>query len=157
VDIFSIVLGNNYRDYYFLFPKGIFKKGAKMRKKLSLLIIIPFFCAVLAGCVPLIVGAAAGALGAVAISKDTIQGETDKPYESLWNSALLIARIRGTIKQEDSTRGYLELEADSSTVYINLVRMTQAATRLKVASRKHHLPNMKLAEDIFVKIMEQVK
>ena len=128
-----------------------------MRNRLSLVIVVPFFCAALAGCVPLVVGAAAGALGAVAISKDTIQGETDKTYESLWNAALLIAKIRGTIKQEDVTRGYLELEADSSKVYINLVRMTQAATRLKVSCRKHHLPNMKLAEDIFVKIMEQAK
>lgn len=109
------------------------------------------------GCVPLMVGGAVGALGGYAVSKDTIQGETDKPYDSLWNSALMVSRIRGTIKQEDEQKGYIELGTDSSRVWIRLIRLTHSTVRLKVSSRKYHLPNIELAQDIYVKIMEEAR
>lgn len=109
------------------------------------------------GCAPLIIGGAVGALGGYAISKDTVQGETDTSYDTLWNAALTVSRIRGTVKSEDSIRGYLELEAESSKVYIRLIRLTQATTRLRISCRKYHLPNLTLAQDLFVKIMEQAK
>lgn len=109
------------------------------------------------GCVPLVVGGAAGALGAYAVTKDTIQGETDKPYDALWNAANMVSRIRGKIKDEDSTKGYIELETESGHVWIRLIRLTRATTRLKISARKYHLPNLDLAQDMFVKIMEEAK
>jgi hypothetical protein len=123
-------------------------------KKAALLGLAILVIVSISGCVPLIIGGAAGALGACAVSKDTIQGETDKPYESLWNSALMVGRIRGVIREEDYTRGYIELQADSSRVRVRLIRMTQETTRLIISARKHHLPNINLAQDLFVKIME---
>ncbi|MFA5355850.1 MAG: DUF3568 family protein [Candidatus Omnitrophota bacterium] len=109
------------------------------------------------GCAPLIIGGAVGALGGYAVSKDTVQGETDRSYESLWNAAFTVSRIRGEIKYEDKMKGYIEAEAESSRVYIRLVRITSSTTRLRVSARKYHFPNMNLAQDIFVKIMEQAK
>lgn len=112
----------------------------------------------LLGCAPvLIVGAAVGALGGYAASKDTIQGETDKAYDSLWNSALTVAKIRGTVRYEDGMKGHLEFEAESSKVYVKFIRLTTATTRVRVSARKYHLPNLTLAQDIFVKIMEESK
>jgi len=128
-----------------------------MRKTVVIYFLIPFLLLSLSGCVPLIIGAAAGGLGAYAVSRDTVQGETDKSYASLWNAALAISRMRGVIKQEDNTRGYIELETESSQVWIRLVRLTRATTRLNVSARKYHLPNMTLAQEIFVKIMEEAK
>jgi len=112
----------------------------------------------LLGCAPiLIVGAAVGALGGYAASKDTIQGETDKAYDALWSSALSVAKIRGTVRYEDGMKGYLEFDADSSKVYIKLIRLTISTTRIRVSARKYHLPNLTLAQDIFVKVMEESK
>ncbi len=128
-----------------------------MKKKVVGYLLIPFLLLSISGCAPLIIGAAAGGLGAYAISKDTIQGDTDKPYDSLWNAALMVSRIRGTMKQEDYTRGYIELRVDSSRVEIKLIRLTHATTRLRVASRKHRLPNLGLAQDLFMKIMEEAR
>jgi len=119
-------------------------------------LIIPFVIINISGCAALIVGGAVGALGGYAISKDTIQGETDKPYDSLWDSALMIGKIRGTIIQQDRGSGYIQLEAEQSKVYIRLIKLTSSTTRVKVKARKYHLPNLDLAQDIFVKIMEQV-
>jgi len=109
------------------------------------------------GCLPLVLGGAAGALGAYAVTKDTIQGETDKPYDNLWNAAVTVSRIRGTIKNEDSLKGTIELEVESGHIWISLTRLTRATTRLKIAARKYHLPDLGLAQEIFVKIMEEVK
>lgn len=109
------------------------------------------------GCAPLIIGGAVGAVGGYAVSKDTIQGETDKNYDSLWEAALNVSKIRGEVKDEDKTKGYIDLEAESSKVYIRLIRLTAATTRLKVKARKYHFPNMALAQDMFTKIMEQAR
>lgn len=128
-----------------------------MRKAVFALLLIPLLIVNLSGCVPLIVGGALGAAGAYAVSKDTIQGETDKPYDSLWEAAVAVSKIRGTIKQEDSSKGYIELQADASKVYIRLIRLTQATTRLKVSARKYHMPNISLAQEIFLKIEEQAR
>lgn len=104
-----------------------------------------------------LVGGAAGAVGAYAAGKDTIQGETDKAYDSLWNAAKTVSRIRGSIKIEDYQKGQIELETDSNQVWIRLIRLTRSTTRLKVSCRKHHLPNISLAQDIFTKIMEEAR
>jgi len=148
-------MGDDFGANRLLFYKGIFKKGTKMKKLVLVLIIITFVSVNMLGCAPLIIGGAVGALGGYAVSKDTIQGETDKSYDRLWEAALTVSRIRGEIKYEDKTKGYIELEAESSKVYVRLIKLTVATTRLKVSARKYHLPNLGLAQDIFVKIMEQ--
>jgi hypothetical protein len=127
-----------------------------MKKIIFFLLIVPLVLMNLYGCW-FIVGGAVGAAGAYVVSKDTVQGDTDKPYDSLWNAALTVSKFRGTIKQEDYPGGYIELEADSTRVYIRLIRLTQATTRFKVKARKYHLPNLSLAQDLFVKIMQQAQ
>ncbi|MDD5409164.1 MAG: DUF3568 family protein [Candidatus Omnitrophica bacterium] len=123
-----------------------------MKKSLSAILalcVLPVIC----GCAPLIIGAAAGGLGAYAVSKDTVQGDSDLNFDLLWESALNIARQRGIIQQENIASGYIELTADSSKVWIRLIRLTQATTRIRVSARKFHFPNMDLAQDFFVKII----
>lgn len=104
-----------------------------------------------------LVGGAVGAAGAYAVSKDTVQGATDKPYDRLWGAAVTIARVRGTVIEEDRLRGYIDLEADSSRVKIRLIRLTSSTTRLKISARKYHLPNLDLAQDLYVRILEEAK
>ena len=129
-----------------------------MKKFAVRLFIIPLILISISGCLaPIIVGGAVGVLGGYAISKDTVQSETDTPYDNLWNSAVQVARIRGVIEQEDSLRGYLKVKVEASEVQIRLVRLTRATTRMRISARRYHLPNLNLAEDIFAKIMEGAK
>ncbi len=126
-----------------------------MKRKFLFSFLAPFLLLGLSGCAALIVGGAVGALGGYAISKDTIQGDSDKAYDNLWYAAMTIAKARGTIKQENSQRGYIDLVTDSSKVHIRLTRLTRMTTRIRISARnKYHLPNLNLAEDIFVKIVE---
>lgn len=126
-------------------------------KHITIFFLIPFLLLAISGCAPLIIGSAVGALGGYAISRDTVQGETDIEYDRLWNAVVTVARIKGIIKSEDYTQGYLTAETESSKVWVRLIRLTKATTRLRVSARKYHLPNLRLAEDLFVKIMEQAK
>ena len=141
---------------YFLFLKSIFKEGDEMKKMIYYFLVF-FLLLNTAGCVPLIVGAAVGGVTVYAVSKDTVQGDTDKSYDSIWNAALRVSKIRGTIKQENYTKGTLEVEAEANRVYIRLFNLTRATTRLRVSVRKYHMPNITLAQDIFVKIMEEAR
>jgi len=125
-------------------------------KKAAFLFVLLATAVNLTGCW-FIVGGAAGAAGAYVMGQDYLEGNTDRPYESLWNAAMTVARIRGRIQQEDITGGYIEVAVDSTLVKIRLTRVSQATTKVKVAARKHHLPNLKIAQEIFIKIMEEAK
>ena len=119
-----------------------------------ILLALVSFC----GCAPLIIGAAAvGGVGVYAAGKDAIQTDTDTPYEALWDAAIKVARIRGTIKQEDVNRGYIEVDAKPNKIWINFARLTAATTRVKVSARKYKLPNIDLAQEIYSKIIEESK
>lgn len=109
------------------------------------------------GCAPLLIGAAVGGMGCYAVSKDIVQGETDKSYDSVWDAVVTVSKIRGTIKQEDSGRGYLVLAANGSKVWIRLVRLTRSTVRLRIQARRFHLPNLALAQDIYARIMEEAR
>lgn len=127
-----------------------------MKKGLSILLVL-FILPVVCGCVPLIIGAAAGGLGAYAVSKDTVQGDSDKNFDLLWESAISIAKQRGVIQQENIQTGYIELTADSSKVWIRLIRLTQTTIRIRISARRYSFPNIELAQDFFVKIVTGVK
>lgn len=127
-----------------------------MKKSILYLCLAAFIISNLYGCW-FLVGGAVGAAGAYVISKDTVQGATDKPYDNLWSAAVKIGKVRGTITEEDRQRGYIDLEADSSRVKIKLSRLTSSTTRLRISARKYHLPNLDLAQDLYVRILEEAK
>ncbi|MFH1440650.1 MAG: DUF3568 family protein [Candidatus Omnitrophota bacterium] len=127
-----------------------------MKRNVLTFLSVLFLLMNISGCVPLIIGgvAAGAAVGAYAVGNDTMEGDTDKPYDKVWDSALTVAKIRGSIEQENEQTGYIEFVSGSSRVNIKLVRLTRTIARLRVSARKGHFPNIKLAEDIFVKIIE---
>ena len=127
-----------------------------MKKGLSIALVL-FILPVVCGCIPLMIGAAAGGLGAYAVSKDTVQGDSDKGFDLLWDSAINVTKQYGIVQQENISTGSIELTADSSKVWIRLIRLTQATTRIKISARKYHFPNMELAQDLFVKIVSGVR
>ena len=130
-----------------------------MRKRFSFCFIVPCLILLLNiyGCAPLLLGMAVGGVGIYAVGKDTVQGETDKVFDALWVAALAVSRIRGEIKQENYSQGYIELKAESNYVWISLLRLTRTTNRLKVSARKYHLPNQGLARELFIKILEEVR
>ncbi|MCM8801331.1 MAG: DUF3568 domain-containing protein [Candidatus Omnitrophica bacterium] len=128
-----------------------------MKKKIIPFVFILFVIVNLYGCW-FIVGGAVGAAGTYVMGKDSIQTETDRPYDLLWNTTLKVTRISGTITKEDSLHGLIEANIENSHVWIRLIRLTRATTRLRVSARtRMHLPNLSLAQKIFSKILEEAR
>lgn len=109
-----------------------------------------------AGCiaVPLV---AIGAIGGYAVSKDTIQGDSDKQYDSLWSSALSVSKAHGAIKVENAEQGSIEFISGKSRVWVRLSKLTRSTTRVRVSSRKYHMPHLDLAQTVFTKIIDQAE
>ena len=129
-----------------------------MKKTLVAAVLIPVLTMAASGCAPLLL-MTVGGVGVYAVSKDTIQGDTDTPYESLWDAALKVARIRGTILEEDFNRGYIHVDANPNIIKIQFQRLTAASTKIRVSCRKYKkvFPNIELAEQVFIKILEEAK
>ena len=108
------------------------------------------------GCV-LLIGAAAGGVGVYAASKDTIQGETDISSERLWDSAMMVIKYRGTITQQKVDQGSIEALDGKTRIWVQVDRITQATSRLKVAARSYKMPNLDVAQSIYTKIIEQAR
>ncbi len=123
-------------------------------------IIILIFCLglMISGCV-FILGGAIGAAGGYAISSDTIEGMVDRDYESVWDASSKVAGILGNIKFKDSKKGYIESEVGQTKVNINIEKITDETTRIRIKARKYHklMPDRTLAEKIYTKIMQESK
>lgn len=119
---------------------------------LFILMIVPF-C--LCGCAVMLIGA--GAAGGYAVGKDYIQGETDKNFDNVYDSALNIAGIMGDIDSQFSnpSLGKIKARVENSSLEIIVERLTRQTVRLRVKSRKNMMPNIELAQKVYSKIIQQ--
>jgi hypothetical protein len=47
--------------------------------------------------------------------------------------------------------------ANTSVVTVALEKLTSRTTKIKVSARKHHFPDLKSAESIFIRIVDTAK
>jgi len=128
-----------------------------MKKNIAIALLAGFLSFNIYGCV-LIVGGTMGAAGAYAASRDTIEGNTDKPYAGLWREALALAESCGTIKQEDVNRGYIDVDTAGGRLWIRIARLTHSSNRLRVSARNtYHLPDIAEAQRVYTRIIEGAK
>lgn len=113
-----------------------------------------FLCASTSGCFYFVVGAAAA--GGYAISQDTIQGEIDKDFESVWDAAAEIVSILGTVSSQSHELGKLTAMVNGAKVTVSVIQLTSSATRLKVKARKALFPNIATAQNVYIKIVNRV-
>ncbi|HOX54543.1 MAG TPA: DUF3568 family protein [Candidatus Omnitrophota bacterium] len=121
------------------------------------LFIIPFLGLYICGCAAFVVGGAVGLLGGYAISRDTIQGETEKGYDSLWNAASTVLNSMGASEIDDSNRGIVRARIGKSKVYITMEQLTPHSVRLRVKCRKNVMPDLTLSQKLYVRIIEQAE
>src|SRR3989338_8181523 len=117
------------------------------------------FCAglgmTISGCVYLIVGGVAAA-GGYAVSRDTIQGETARSFDEVWEAAVEIVSIMGKVDAQSYELGQLDGVVNAAKIKINVLQLTPATVRLKVKARKNIFPSIANAQNIYVKIMNRL-
>ncbi|MFC1646124.1 DUF3568 family protein [Candidatus Omnitrophota bacterium] len=126
-----------------------------MNKTNITIVIVSICCLLFSGCFFLVVGV--GALGGYAISNDTIQGETAKTFNSVWASAQNVLSTMGNIVTEYKKNGEIEADISPSYVKLKVEEITPKAVRLRVSARRYMLPNISLAQKIYIKIIEKAK
>ena len=106
------------------------------------------------GCFYLILGTAAAA-GGYAVSKDTIQGETERDFDDIWNAAADVTSIMGTVNSKNRDLGKITAVISGAKVTVSVMQLTSSTTRLKVKARKSLFPSIDNAQNIYVKIMNR--
>lgn len=119
--------------------------------------LIPILGFYICGCAAFVVGGAVGLLGGYAISKDTIQGETEKGYDSLWNAASVVLESMGASEVDDSNKGVVRAKVGKSKVFITMEQLTPHTARLRVKCRKNIMPDLSLSQKLYVRIIEQAE
>lgn len=124
------------------------------RCRLGIAVLIVSLSLSLSGCATLIIGSIAAA-GGYAISQDTIQGETEKDFETVWQSAVDIVSIMGTISSQSQELGRISGIVNGAKITVHVTQLTSSTIRVKVKARKALFPSIANAQNIFIKIVNR--
>ncbi|MCR4336450.1 MAG: hypothetical protein NUV91_01395 [Candidatus Omnitrophica bacterium] len=109
------------------------------------------------GCIYLLVGSV-GALGGYVVSPDTVEGIIpNHDQESAWDSAVDIVTIMGIIQEQNPAAGILIAKIQGSKVVITTTGLGSSSTKLSVKARKAFMPKIRLAQDIYAKIVTHLE
>jgi len=106
-----------------------------------------------AGCVYLVVGGAA-ALGGYAISPDTIEGVIEnKNTQDMFAAAIDVISIMGIIEEKNELAGVIVAKVQKTYVTITIAEPVTDSVKLTIKARRGMMPKIKLAQDIYAKIL----
>ncbi len=123
-------------------------------KRFKILLLV--FCAMgLTGCVYLVVGGL-GAVGGYVVSPDTVEGITGHDAVSVFESAVDMLSIMGTISEKNQAGGMIIAKVYNAKVTVSIFSMGDRTVKLTVKARKAFIPKISIAQDVFVKIVNQL-
>jgi len=122
---------------------------------LSYLVVLLFAVFSLSGCVYLIVGSV-GAVGGYIVSPDTVEGLTEHDEVTVMDAVVEIVSIMGLIVTEHETGGLIQAKIGGAQVTITVVPVNQSIVKMSVKARKNFLPRISVAQDVYVKIMNEL-
>ena len=110
----------------------------------------------LSGCIYLVVGSV-GALGGYIVSPDTVEGVTEAETGVVWDTAVEVVSIMGLVETQNESGGLIKAKIHNTFVTIMITAAGTSSVKLSVKARKHYLPKISMAQDVFVKIMSRVQ
>ncbi|MFA6379434.1 MAG: hypothetical protein WCX16_06635 [Candidatus Omnitrophota bacterium] len=125
-------------------------------KNFFLIVCVCILSLLTSSCIYFVAGGV-GALGGYAVSPDTVEGEAQADYDTLWDASTQVVSIMGTVQTKDYKLGTLQGLVNGAKITIDLSQISSNDVRLRVKARKNMLPNIKMAQDIFVKIKNQAR
>ena len=116
---------------------------------------VPLLAVCLGGCVYLAIGGV-GALGGYIVSPDTVEGLAESGTAQVFDTAVEIVSIMGLVESKNEAGGVIRARINGASVTVMIMEMSSSSAKLSVKARKHTLPKISLAQDVFVKIMSRV-
>ena len=126
-----------------------------MNCRIRSLLGVPLLAVCLSGCIYLAIGGV-GALGGYIVSPDTVEGLAESSAGQVFDTAVEIVSIMGLIESKNEAGGVIKASINGAGVTVMIVEMSSSSVKLSVKARKHYLPKISLAQDVFVKIMSRV-
>ncbi len=123
-------------------------KSGSYGSHLFLLLFLIFF----PGCVYLIVGSL-GAMGGYVVSPDTVEGITSRDKDEVWDATTEILSIMGIILSKAEKSGMVQAKVQGTKVTVEITPLSEAAVKFSVRARKMGFPRIKVAQEIYVKVM----
>ncbi len=109
------------------------------------------------GCFYLVIGGV-GALGGYAISPDTVEGMVNgDSLEDLWQAAVDTISIMGVIEEKNEISGVLIAKVQGVHITVVLVEPVADSVKLRVKARRGMMPKIKVAQDIYTKIVQKAR
>jgi hypothetical protein len=124
-----------------------------VRKNVIMIVLLISSVFSYSGCVVLIAGGL-GAVGGYAVSPDTVEGIVDREYLEVWDAAVEVVGIMGTIDDKDEKAGYMLARINGAKVEINILQFTKSNVQMRVKARKTFFPKISVAQEVFVKTMK---
>lgn len=123
------------------------------RQKMFWALIFSMSVLPLNGCVYLVVGSI-GAFGGYVASPDTVEGTVlDRSYPVVWEKSAQVASMMGMIDDRNEAGGMLSARIQGASVKITLFQLGADSVKISVKARKGVLPRIKIAQDVYVKIV----
>jgi hypothetical protein len=123
------------------------------RQKMFSALILSMGVFPLNGCVYLVAGGI-GAFGGYVASPDTVEGTIlDRNYDIVWTKAGEVASMMGMVEDKNDAEGVLSARVQGANVKITVLRVGSASVKLSVKAREGVLPRVKIAQDVYVKIV----
>ncbi|MDP3143180.1 MAG: hypothetical protein Q8N14_04490, partial [Candidatus Omnitrophota bacterium] len=73
-------------------------------------------------------------------------------------ATLEVANSLGMVKKQDRIKGTVQFNIGTTNlIVVSLEKTTARSSRVKVAARKNHFPDLKTAEKVFIMIMDTAK
>jgi hypothetical protein len=127
-----------------------------VRKKILTGILLIGLAVSLNSCVYMIIGGM-GALGGYVVSPDTVEGLlSDKDQRDVWDATVNVVSIMGLVSEKSEAGGMMVAKIQNCKVTITIFQMSKSMVRLTVKARKAFFPRIKVAQDVYVKIVNEL-
>ena len=107
------------------------------------------------GCFYLVIGSL-GAVGGYVVSPDTAEGMTDRDFEEVWDATYAVVNIMGRITKQSEKEGRMEAIVNNARVTVSVLQFSRSKVRISVKARKSFFPSISTAQDVYVKIINQL-
>lgn len=122
---------------------------------ISFLIFLAALLLMSSGCIFLVAGGV-GALGGYAISPDTVEGTTQgSTSQDMWQAAVDTVSVMGVIEEKNEISGVLIARVQGTHVTVTISEAVKEQVQLRIKARKGMMPKIKLAQDIYTKIVQK--
>ncbi len=111
----------------------------------------------LSGCVYVVVGSL-GAIGGYVVSPDTVEGVvSDRSQADVFRAALDVVGQMGLVEEQSEAAGVILATVNKAKVQVSVFYLSQSAVKVAVKARRSFFPKIKVAQDVYVKIMNRLQ